>query len=376
LRILQVVTLISDDAAYGGPVRVAMNQTAALRARGHHVTVAGGWRGSSQRPVRRSAEDSVLYPVRTLVPGTGFAGLMAPGLVGWVRGLLPEVDVVHIHLARDFVTLPVARAVLRDGAPLVAQPHGMIDPSGHPLSRPLDRLLTRPVLRGATRVLHLTSRERTDLMLVAGDGLRLEAVPNGVPEPAELPRLAAQGPPEVLFLARLHPRKRPEVFVEMARRLHSAGVEAQFTMVGPLEGDPTRPGDRVSAGVIWEGALAPAATSARLARAAVYVLPSVDEPYPMSVLEALAVGVPVVITESNGLAPLVRRTGCGIVVDTSVNSLVHAVRSLLNDPISRRQMGARGAHVVRAEFGMGAIAARLENVYAEISSASRADRGR
>jgi glycosyltransferase involved in cell wall biosynthesis len=375
VRILHVVTLISDDGAYGGPVRVAVNQAAALRARGHRVTVAGGWRGASRRPVGRSAEDTVLFPVRTLVPGTGFAGLMAPGLVGWVRRQLPEVDVVHVHLARDFVTLPVAWTVLRAGAPLVAQPHGMIDPSGNPLSRPLDRALTRPVLRGAGRVLHLTNEERTDLVLVGGDGLRLETMRNGVPEPAELPHPAEKGQPEVLFLARLHPIKRPEVFVEMVRRLRATGVEARFSMVGPLQGDSTSAGDRASAGVTWEGALAPGATSARLARAAIYVLPSVDETYPMSVLEALAVGVPVVVTESNGLAPLVRRSGCGIVVDTSVNSLVAAVRSLLDDPITRRQMGERGARVARTELGMGAVAARLEEVYGEIT-ATRVDPGR
>ena len=363
MRILQVVTLISDDGAYGGPVRVAFNQAAALRARGHEVTVAGGWRGDGTAPVPTDEADPVLFPVRTLVPAAGFAGLAAPGLVRWVRRRLGGVDVVHVHLARDLVTLPVARAVLGAGAPLVVQPHGMIDPSGNPLARPLDALLTRPVLRGAGRVLHLTGRERADLVDVAGDTLRLEAVRNGVPEPAGRAARAPDAAPEVLFLARLHPRKRPEAFVEMAQRLGAGGVQARFTMVGPAEGDATTPASRAAAGVTWEGALVPAQAAARIAAASVYVLPSVDEPYPMSVLEALSVGVPVVITESNGLAPLVRRTGCGIVVDTSVDSLVEAVRGLLADPVARSAMGERASRVARAELGMAAVVEQLEAVY-------------
>ena len=49
-----------------------------------------------------------------------------------------DYDVVHVHVARDFVTLPAATIARRAGVPYVLQPHGMIDPSDHALARPLD----------------------------------------------------------------------------------------------------------------------------------------------------------------------------------------------------------------------------------------------
>ena len=149
--------------------------------------------------------------------------------------------------------------------------------------------------------------------------------------PTTPPRWPASGPPEVLFAARMHPRKRPLAFVEMAKALLDAGVDARFTLVGPDEGEGAalRAALKGDSRISWEGALAPAAIPRRMAAASVYVLPSVREPYPMSVLEAMSVGLPVVVTDDCGLAPLVERTHCGIVTDPEVPALAAAVESIL-----------------------------------------------
>ena len=76
-----------------------------------------------------------------------------------------------------------------------------------------------------------------------------------------------------------------------------------------------------------------------MSQAGVYVLPSIDEPYGMSVLEAMSVGLPVVITESCGLASLVRTTGSGVVTDPSLEGLVEGVRAIISDPAAARRMG-------------------------------------
>ena len=101
----------------------------------------------------------------------------------------------------------------------------------------------------------------------------------------------------------------------------------------------------------------------RMRQATLYVLPSVDEPYPMSVLEAMSVGLPVVVTDSCGLAPFVGEHDAGIVTDHTVESLADALRTLVADPERAAAMGARGRDAVRAERSMAAIAQRLEHFY-------------
>jgi glycosyltransferase involved in cell wall biosynthesis len=374
VRILHVVTLVSPDGAYGGPVRVAENQAAALRGLGHQVVVSAGRRGFRDAGPRALGEVPLrTFPAHQLVPGAGFSGLVAPGLQRFLHHELPRVDVVHVHLARDLIMLPAVRLARRRGVPYVLQTHGAIVESDHPLAGPLDRWATRGVLHDAAEVLYLTPEERVGLLAVARGPLPLSQLGNGVPLAADPPPPPVH--PEVLFLARLAPRKRPALFARVARRLLEDGVDASFVLVGPDEGE----GDLVRAEIAavgdadrlrWEGPLDPGATSDRLARASLVVLPSVDEPYPMSVLEALAVGRPVVVTDSCGLAPAVAEEGCGRVVDSTEAGFEAAVRGWLADPAEQARTAEQALRAARERFSMDAVAATLAGVYAEAASAS------
>lgn len=372
MRILQVVTLFSPRSAYGGPVRVALNQSAALRARNHEVVIAGAHSGYEYPPSEIGGTRVHLFPAGTALPGIGFAGLYARGMRTWLRGAISDFDIVHVHLARDFVTLPAARCALRQNVPLTVQTHGMIDPSDRWLARPLDRWWTRPVLRDAATVFHLTPSEAADLTAVAGDSLGLRELPNGVP--AMDPPAVRTTRPEVLYLARLHPRKRPDMFIQMAERLIREGVDADFVLVGPEEGVSGRTYELVAATGLgnrlrYEGPVHPDRALQRIARASVYVLPSVDEPYPMSVLEAMSLGLPVVVTDSCGLAPLIEEAHSGRVVGPDLNSLVNAVRDLLTNQAEARAAGKSAAEAVRNLLNMDRIVDILEEAYCSASTA-------
>jgi glycosyltransferase involved in cell wall biosynthesis len=381
VRILQVVTLLGPDGAYGGPARVALNQSAELIGRGHEVTVAAGTRGYRVTPKRVNGVPVQLFTARTLVPGTGFAGVGAPELQRWFHRNRTRFDVVHIHLGRDLVVLPVAVCARRHGIPYAVQTHGMITPTGHPLAGPLDALWTRKVLLAAGAVFHLTPLEKDQLDAVARigsapPGPRFVELGNGVPaytpcRPSPHRRSDAQ-PPEVLFVARIHARKRPTAFVETARALLTSGVDARFTLVGPDGGDGRALRAALAAApdarITWEGALDPADVPRRMAEANVYVLPAVREPYPMSVLEAMSVGLPVVVTRDCGLAPLIERTGSGVVTDPAVRALVDAVAALLANDSLARAMGENGRRTVQVHQGMPAVADRLLDTYDDLVS--------
>jgi glycosyltransferase involved in cell wall biosynthesis len=362
MRILQVVTLVSPDGAYGGPLRVALNQCAELAGRGHEVTLAAATRGYADPPDSLDGVPLRLFGARTLVPGAGFAGLGAPGLARWFRRNAARFDLVHIHFGRDLVVLPLAAAARRRRTPYVLQTHGMVIPSGHPLAPALDAVLTRRILGGAAAVCHLTELERRQLEAVARSPLRLVPLGNGVPLYAPAPRDGQ--PPEVLFAARMHVRKRPLVFVEMARNLLADGVSARFGMVGPDEGEgPAVRAAIAHTGISWEGAISPGEIPRRLARANIFVLPAVREPYPMSVLEAMSVGLPVVVAADCGLAPFIARSESGIVTEPTVDALKEAVGALLADPVAAAAMGDRGRAAVQVENGMEALGDRLVDVY-------------
>lgn len=168
MKVLHVVTLHSTGNAFGGPVRVALNLAGGLRDRGDDVTLvalADGFDGPL--PTDVEGVPARLHQARRLLP-VGFSGISSPGLLAGAGRLVRDADVVHVHLARDLVTLPVALAALRARRPLVLQTHGMVDPSDRLLAKVLDAVAVRRLLRRADAVLHLTRHERTDLDAVAG----------------------------------------------------------------------------------------------------------------------------------------------------------------------------------------------------------------
>jgi glycosyltransferase involved in cell wall biosynthesis len=367
MNILQVLTLVTPDGAYGGPARVAFNQASEIRAQGHSVMITGACRGYGTPPDALHGTPVRLFKGRQVVPFTGHAGIAAPSVIYWIFKNRRDIDVVHVHLGRDLVSMPAALLGLLLKKRVIIQTHGMITKSKHPIAPALDRFLTRPILRRADTVLYLTEKEREELLEVETE-IASQPLPNGVPP--FLPIAAHDDDDvEVLFLARLHERKRPALFVESARDLLNDGIVARFTLIGPDGGEGAKVrdaigrDDAVTKSISWEGSLPPEETSDRMAQSSIYVLPSVDEPFSMSVLEAMAIGLPVVITQSCGLADTVRANGCGIVVDHSKESLTAAVRRLVEDPVLRATMGEAGRKAARENFSMEAIGRTLLTVY-------------
>ena len=366
MRVLQVVTLISPDGAYGGPLAVAVNQSVALQRRGHRVELAATYRNYAAAPKNFRGLKAHTFRARRFVPVSGFAGWGSIRMLFWALRRLRNYDVVHVHLGRDLVTLPMALMAVVLGRRLVVQTHGMVVPTGHALAVILDPLLTRPVLRRASGVLVLTERERADVADVCPRSGPVQELRNGVP----IPVLRSWPGPRVqlLFMARLPPRKRPVDFVRAALRLADGHPEAEFVIVGPDEGELAEISgylarSSVGAQIRYEGAVSPADAAQCVAQCDVYVLPSVNEPFPMSVLEAMAAGKPVIVTRSNGLAGAVEGARAGIVVDEGLDALTSAMEAMLSDAGRRREMSQHARRLVENNFDIDDVAGDLESVY-------------
>ncbi|MEV6794574.1 glycosyltransferase [Streptomyces sp. NPDC051320] len=366
MRVLHVVTLHSPSHAFGGPVRVALNLSRGLRERGHDarlLALGDGFEGPL--PTEVEGVPARLFQARRLLP-LGFSGITSPALLATAGRSVRQADVVHVHLARDLVTLPVALAALRAGKPLVLQTHGMVDPSDRLLAKVLDALAVRRLLRRASAVLYLTGHERKGLEAVAGPSTPVNTtrLVNGVP--AQEPRPAPSSAPRLLYAARLQARKRPQDFVAAVPEILRHHPDARFVVAGPDEGElasvQALVGELgVAERVSCPGPLSGTEMLSELRAAHVYVLPSVDEPFPMSVLEALSVGTPVVVTRSNGLAHDIEEAGAGRVV-ADASGIAPAVRELL-DPVVNERASVAARKLATEAFSMDAVLDTLLAVY-------------
>ncbi len=363
MKIAHVVTLVSPDGAYGGPLRVAINLLKELKKRGHDVRLFAAYKGQPPVPSEIDGISLTAFPVRRLIPKTGFAGLTSFALLARLARDLRGYDIIHVHLARDLVTLPAAFLALLGRRRVFIQTHGMIDRSRNLLAVPLDLLMTRPVLARARAVFYLTARERDDLITESRGRARLIRLENGVPK-AEASRLPHPELVRFLFLARLASIKQPTLYTQAAIETARSCSNAEFALVGPDEGEASKvkkliAETNVGMRIRWEGALAPSRTLERMAASDCHVLTSKSDVAPMSVLEAASLGLPLIVTSGCGFADVIKEHGAGFVVGPTTREISEAMRMLASDSALRQTMGGAARKMVQERFSIEGVVERL-----------------
>ncbi|MFD9499339.1 glycosyltransferase [Streptomyces sp. NPDC060035] len=381
MKILHVVTLHTPDHAFGGPTRVAFNLSKVQRANGDdaRVMALGDGFPDGELPSHVEGVPVHLFQARHLLPMFEVSGITSAALLRTARRMMRGADLVHVHLMRDLVTLPAALLALATRTPLVVQTHGMIDPTEKKVAQLTDVLGVRKVLREADAVLHLTEMERVDVNAVAAPVqlTRTVRLVNGVRPQERKPARDPGRPPTVLYLARIQERKRPEDFIAAMPHVLAHHPDARFVLAGPDTGAlagtlalARKLG--VTDSLDHVGPLEHDAVLTAGREADVYVLPAIEEPFPVSVLEAMSVGTPVVITRTCGQGPDVSGAGAGRVIDSRVGEdaanarkVADAILELL-EPEAAEQAGKAAWQLVNDQFTIEAVTATLRRTYEDV----------
>jgi glycosyltransferase involved in cell wall biosynthesis len=161
-------------------------------------------------------------------------------------------------------------------------------------------------------------------------------------------------------MGRLHPRKGVGLLVEAFKAVNLP--DARLVIVGPDEGmlDTLRP--MLDERIILTGYLAGEDRLAAFAAADLLALPAVGEGLPMVVLEAMAAGLPVIVSPGCNL-PEVAQYKAGLEVEAAVEPLTAALGTLLPDATRRAAMSQVARTLVKERFTWDSIAAQLETLY-------------
>jgi glycosyltransferase involved in cell wall biosynthesis len=183
----------------------------------------------------------------------------------------------------------------------------------------------------------------------------------------------------VLYVGLLTPRKGVLDLIEASRLLTAEGVRHELRLLGgtPDEGpEAATPVLEAADGTATLlGTRAPQDMPQAYAEADVFCLPSWWEAMPLSVLEAMAAGLPVVATDVGDVSRLVTKE-CGHVVPAkSPELLAEALRPLLEDVETRRRMGHAARERARSTYSGSAMADAIGALYDELRPTS-AGRGR
>ncbi len=299
-----------------------------------------------------------------------------------VRGF----DAVHIHALFQFSTFAAGYWCRKYRVPYLVRPLGQLDPyslAQHAFVKRCYLALTEKRCLERAWGVHFTTEEEQSL---AGRlGLHIRGVVVGLgfdprecarsPEPGLLcerfPQL--RGKKVVLFLGRLHYKKGLEVLVRAFAGVCRRRADAVLLIAGP---DNEGYSSRVKAWLKEEGAEDRAVFSGMLEgdlkRAAfcqsdVFALPSYSENFGVAVAEAMAYGLPVIVSDKVNLASRIAQRAAGVVVPAGdAPRLGEALERVLADPDYRRELSSRGKEMAWEEFDLRASVRALQEVYARM----------
>ena len=312
--------------------------------------------------------EALSVPVRCIGSTKG----ATPGIFPRFRRLVDEwqADLVHAHL-------PVAGIVARVAAkvPVVYTEHNLAW-SYRPLTRAFNRLTY-----GRNAAVTAVSAQVADT-IARYSGPRATIVSNGVNVSVDAQAKSraraelglSQDDSLIVHVGNIRPGKGHEVLVQAASLLRERGLEALLVSIGVEKnpGDLDRLRAKVAAAGLGERVRflgrRPDAL-AFIAAADVYVNAAEFEGLPVTILEAMALGRPVVATAVGGIPAVVHNGVTGLTVEPGKpDQLATGIAMLLTQPAEARRLAEAGQKLVTAEFGLEPMVRAFENIYRRVLS--------
>lgn len=373
MRVLLIVPRLSPQS--GGPSVALPGLARCLASHGVDTTILtttvspdGDPDASLSKPVVRDGVTYVSCPVLAIGGRYG----LSPRLWTMLRQTAARFDIIHIHWLYDFACIAAARTALSAGVPYVVQPNGSLDPHLSKKNNLLKRLylatVGRPLLTRAAALIFTSEQERvqalysprlTEWILPVGlDASTFADLPSRGTFRESFPDVDG---PFLLFVGRLSRQKGLDLLLGAFARVARERKDLRVVLAGP---DPDGYGADLRAlcrslgieqRVLFAGLLTHEMKLAAFVDAELFVLPSYAENFGAVTTEALACGLPVVLSDQVNIHREMEAAGVATVVQCSIDSVATGINAALADRTLRPRISTLGPQLVHAQYTWDAI---------------------
>jgi glycosyltransferase involved in cell wall biosynthesis len=386
LKILHVIPSVAPR--YGGPSQAVYTMCRALQAQGADVLIATtNADGSKELPVTLG-ETIVYQDVATIFFARQWSEALkySRPLALWLERNINGFDLAHIHAVFSHACVAAAKASRKNCVPYLVRPLGTLDPWSLKQKTARKRIFwhlgVKQMLTEAAAI-HYTSDEEkrlaeTELGLSGG-----VVVPNGLDmsfinrrsEPFDPLQSEIGHTPYVLALSRIHPKKGFELLIESFAALKKSGLFGSWRLIFAGDGDAGYV-DQLKAlarrrglnrDILFVGWLEGDRKYAALKDASLLAMPSYQENFGISLIEAMACGVPVLVSPHVNLAPEIEKASAGWVAALREDNLANALTEALGNEQERWRRGNNGRDLA-TKYGAAEVATRLIGLYQNLAA--------
>ncbi|MCC0176425.1 glycosyltransferase [Waterburya agarophytonicola K14] len=312
--------------------------------------------------------------------------IISLSLVGWLFNNVSNYDLVHTHTLFSPL-ISIAHSICQLAKiPYIITPHGMLEPWALSYKARKKRiyynLWEKPALQKASAIHTLVNSESNNIKSL---GIRSTTaiLPNGIHredfrEKTDPNIFYQQYPPTkhktlILFLGRIDPKKGLDLLAAAFGKIHHQFPNTHLVVAGPdnINYLPKVKDffsqEKCLEAVTFTGMLTGEIKKSVLSAASLYVASSYSEGFSMSVLEAMASGLPCVITTECNF-PEANTAQAAKVVEVNDKEIATALTDCLNHPQQARGMGDRARAFILQNYTWDIVAEKLIRVYQDIST--------
>ena len=386
MKVLHVIPSVSP--ALGGPTQVVLNLVQALREWGidaEIVTTNDNAATLLDVPLNQRItyqQVPIWFLPRFSPPLKEF--IFSTALTQWLWQHIQDYDILDNHYLFSYASSCASAIARWYQIPYTVRTMGQLSPWALEQSRLKKQLYTFLIERrnlSRAAAIHCTSASEAQDVRNFGIQTPTVTLPLGVNLLPDCPE-AKQNlhyrygipnhKPIVLFLSRLHYKKRPDLLIQALSQITVQSYDFHLILAGSGEPDYVNHLKKLVASVglakhtSFAGFVTGEDKSLLLQGSDIFVLPSFSENFGVAVAEAMAAGLPVIVTPGVQISPEIAAANAGLVVEGDVETLADAIATLLNSPHLRHELGENGKRLVSHRYSWKVIAQNLISVYTAI----------
>ena len=386
MKVLHIIPSVSPTL--GGPTQVVLNLVKALREIGvdaEIVTTNDNESNLLDVPLNQRIEYEqvpVWFLPRFNPPVKQY--IFSPAITNWLWQNIRNYDILDNHYLFSYSSTCAGAIARWQNVPYTVRTMGQLAPWALAQSRLKKQVYSFLIERhnlNCAAAIHCTSVGEAEDVRNFGIKTPTITLPLGVNQPNNWPQAKqkirqiygiSQETPIVLFLSRLHYKKRPDLLLQALSKLVIQEYKFHLLLAGSGETDYLNYLKElvVNLGLTEKVTLTGFVTGQNkdfiLQGADIFVLPSFSENFGIAVAEALANGLPVIITPDIQIAPEIATAKAGLVVPGEEEPLANAIAQLLASPQQRQILGENGKNLVKQRYSWRTIANNLADVHVSI----------